>query len=742
MNTQHSLNFTSASGRSVIIAILSGHCVRIRIAPPKKENGPSLLERYGFITEKYEDSVPHFSLKDGRWSVESPNVKLEGSDDSFSASLPDGRLLLRMEHVSFHDDGTSACFTASPGEDWCGFGDQTRERIFHRGHQAHCQISDVTSYLPVPFFMSTLGYGILVNTTNRIDFDLCDTDPGRFSWKDGRDVLDFYLFIAPTFKELIRCYAELSGFPKLPPLWSFGLWYICRTQANDAEVLADALNFRRSGIPCDVIGLEPGWMEKDYDKSTGKEWSSQRFPLPEWQKKCEHTFIKALKRMGFHLELWLCNDYDLSLEEERRARRSAGKLEVQKNAFHTGDEKDEHLSHPIFLDSVTKRSEAWFEHLKKFVDWGADFFKQDGAWQVCDHPDRLFGNGKTDAEMHNLYPLCYSRQMYEGFAEYTHRRPVVFTVSGWTGFQCHCGTWTGDTGGRLETLGAMLNTAFLGHSWATNDMEVAQKEGIHFGYLLPWSQINSWTYFRMPWYQGKELFAMHLYYSRLRSRLVPYLYSWGRQSTVDAVPLMRPLALEFQDDPECRKIMHEYLLGRDLLVGIYRHTAYLPRGRWQDVWSGKIHSGGRTEEIQWPADRGGMLMLRENGIVPLGPVMQHYGETGLDRIEWRIFPGQGISDFDLYEDDGISFEFQNKKFSLMHVRMNSDDDGWSLQFDDSTAGRSHSLVAVLDECPREVTNNGEQAEWHYDVSRNELSVSTVHPGTVKIVRRPAAVPVS
>ena len=101
----------------------------------------------------------------------------------------------------------------------------------------------------------------------------------------------------------------------------------------------------------------------------------------------------------------------------------------------------------------------------------------------------------TDAEMHNLYPLLYARQMWEGFAQYANRRPVVFTVSGWSGFQAWCGTWTGDTGGRLETLGAMLNTAMLGHCWATNDMEVMQPEGIHFGYLQPWSQINSFRFF-------------------------------------------------------------------------------------------------------------------------------------------------------------------------------------------------------------------------------------------------------
>ncbi|NOY74878.1 MAG: hypothetical protein GXP32_03695 [Kiritimatiellaeota bacterium] len=72
----------------------------------------------------------------------------------------------------------------------------------------------------------------------------------------------------------------MTGRPKLPPVWAFGLWYICRTQANDFEAVSDALNFRREEIPCDVIGLEPGWMEVNYDLSTDKEWSKERFPIP------------------------------------------------------------------------------------------------------------------------------------------------------------------------------------------------------------------------------------------------------------------------------------------------------------------------------------------------------------------------------------------------------------------------------------------------------------------------------
>ena len=137
--------------------------------------------------------------------------------------------------------------------------------------------------------------------------------------------------------------------------------------------------------------------------------------------------------MGYRMELWLCCDYDLSFEAERRVGQpDCGKGDPRVDAFfHKEAEQDAHFSHPMYSDRVTKRDQAWFEHLKKFTDQCADFFKQDGAYQVLDHPDRCWGNGMPDAEMHNLYPLLYARQMYEGFAAHTGRRPVVFTPAGW-----------------------------------------------------------------------------------------------------------------------------------------------------------------------------------------------------------------------------------------------------------------------------------------------------------------------
>ena len=296
--------------------------------------------------------------------------------------------------------------------------------------------------------------------------------------------LDYYVLVGDSYREILDLYTQLTGRPALPPLWSFGLWFISRTQADCKEFLDDCLNFRREGMPCDALSLEPGWMASDYDFSTDKTWHPERFPIPAYAEYGPNNFLDAARRLGFKPGLWLCNDYDLSWEEERRLR-AERTMADDAQASAEGHEVDERLQRGIRMDKLTKPDEPWFEHLKKFIDQGVEYFKQDGASQVLPHPDRKWANGMDDQEMHNLYPLLYSKQMHQGFREHTGRRATGFTPCGWVGFQRWTGTWAGDTGGGPEPLCASLNLSLCGHVYSTVDMEVQTKEGIHFGFLQP-----------------------------------------------------------------------------------------------------------------------------------------------------------------------------------------------------------------------------------------------------------------
>ena len=728
-------------GSRLKIKILKENIFRIQISAGRSEFKESGLNRYGFIQDINAGNIKaDISGSKNGFTITTPRFSIKGNDLTGEIILTDPsgkKTLLKQIATSFKEGSSHVVFNADKDVDWIGFGDQSRDRLYHRGYIADCHVQNVRSYVPVPFFMSTLGIGVLVNTTNRVVFDMCKSNPDNYSWDDKSGNIDYYVMIGKGYDELLNLYAELTGKPKLPPEWAFGLWYICRTQANDYEAVNDALNFRREEIPCDVIGLEPGWMETNYDFSTKKSWNKERFPIPGYAFNGPYNFIDAIGRMGFKLELWLCNDYDLSYEEERRFEKGqiTGSKQSSATRAHNEIEIDEHLSNPTYLDKITIKEEPWFDHLKKFVDQGVDFFKQDGANQTNYHPDRLWGNGMPDAEMHNLYPLLYARQMYEGFAAHTNRRPVVFTPCGWTGFQSWAGTWTGDTGGRLATLGAMLNTSIVGHSWSTNDMEVSQKEGIHFGYLQPWSQINSWTYFRMPWVQGSELEAMHRYYSQLRSKLIPYLYSWAYNSTMTGWPMLVPLTMEFPNDKNCRENLHQYLLGRDLMVGIYNRNIYFPEGKWKDYWTGEVINGHQEKDVKWPDNRGGALYVRSGAIIPFGPLMQYRGEKPMDEITLYIFPDEKGSTLDFYEDDGVSFEHLKGRYSITQISGKYGDNKSIIKigptkgdFDGIVSNRRWNIIMHSDNKPASVLCNEKLVpaeNYSWDENRNEVTIKGI-----------------
>jgi len=236
----------------------------------------------------------------------------------------------------------------------------------------------------------------------------------------------------------------------------------------------------------------------------------------------------------------------------------------------------------------------------------------------------------------------------------------------------------------------------------------------------------------MPWIQGKVFAAMHRSYARLRSRLIPYLYSWAYEATRSGRPLMLPLAMEFPDEAETRGILTQYLLGRDLMVTAYAADAYFPRGRWKDFWTGELVDGGACRPIAWPDDRGGGLYVREGGIVPLGPLMQYRGELPLDAIELYAFPGPLETSFTLYRDDGTSLEHRKGRFATTTVTARRNDGGAVVtvgptegSYDGQPPTVRWTFTIALDRRPAAVTADGEalaDGAWDFDEARRELAV--------------------
>jgi alpha-glucosidase len=668
-----SASITLADGRQAQVLAVASDAIRLRIS--RRATAPSALVRYGVVEETLAGTpAPTVEHGGGRLALRLPGAALElGADGCWTFRDGSGRVLLACHQAAEMpvDGGWSLPITIDPAETIQGLGDVARDRLHKRGFKTAIWVRNVASYVPVPFLMGSTGWGLFIDSTWRMAVDAGSerADLLRIGVRGGD--IDVVLFAGGGFRANLDRFTALSGRPALLPLWAYGLTFVCNEQADARELLSDCLNMRREGIPCDLIGLEPGWMSQHYDYSVDKKWHPDRFRIPGWLSgKSPASFVGAMDRLGFKLSLWLCCDYDLTWEAERRAGVATSAKPSQPAGFHPDDfEQDQHFGHgPCRLDKITKPQEPWLEHLKKFVDQGAVAFKLDGALQVNEHPDRLYGNGMSDEEAHNLYPIIYNQQMHDGYVAHTKRRAMIYSSGGYTGIQRFSATWAGDTGGGPKPLASMLNHAFVGHSNVSCDMDVFTVQGIHFGFLQSWAQVNSWAYWRHPWLLGETLKPVFVAYAKLRYRLLPYLYAAAHEAAASGWPMMRPMSLVHPDAPAAAERLTQYYLGGDLIAGAFAERIWLPEGHWYDRWSGAPVEGGREVVPQLPADRGGALFVRAGAVIPCWPPMDHVGQRPLDHVILEVWPG-GDGTATIHEDDGESHAWRDGQQALTRVAL-------------------------------------------------------------------------
>ena len=622
----------------------------------------TLLSRYGLIREPEALAVSGAAVTDGA-------LRLAADGDAQTLSLSGGRRTLTL---AFGDSGSDGArrggymldVSLVPSERFYGLGDETRDRIEKRGHTADMWIRNVVSYGPIPFLVSSEGWALFVNTTFRHRFDIGDSDPDRLRVTVSDGTPDIYLFDCGSMKACIAAYTKLTGRPQVLPKFAYGFLYVLNMESDIRSLLWDCRTFRKEGITCDTVGLEPSWMSQNYDYTVNKAWNPKKFPLPYWKPanvSDSGTFFYPLREMSFRFSLWLCMDYDLLEKEERDVGRRL-EMSGDRPDFTGADEIDEHLADDVYMDKITKRDEDWFEHLKKFVDNGASAFKLDGSNQVSAHPDRLWAGRYLDTEVHNLYPVLYARQMAEGFETYTGRRSMIYTAAMYAGTPGYAATWAGDTGGGPRSMTSLLNFAMTGHSNSTCDMMVTSVEGIHCGFLMPWAQYNDWAYWRYPWFLRPSLEEAIRFYSNLRSSLFPTLYAAAYTAWETGLPMARPLSLIYEDTDRYDRedALTLYFLGDSLLVGAFNMRFPLPEGLWIDFWTEDEYKGGDVLDYTPPEGRGGALMVKAGAILgrmdPQPAIMERIPETIY--LDW--YPREGTSDeFTLCEDDGETLAYRN-----------------------------------------------------------------------------------
>ena len=589
-------------------------------------------------------------------------------------------------------------FALRPGERFYGGGSTSRDHIQHRGEILRMWTTYQHTEIPQPFVLSSEGWGVFNNTTLKNFFDIGRFQKDVFSIYNTSDEADFYLMTGSNMPAIINAYTLITGRPYLQPKWAYGMCFGPNMLENMFEILDDAVRFRQMDVPCDLIWLEPQWMEKRYDFSTEKKWNYKLFTVePYWvaneKQKREHfqLFAGRLKAMGFKLGLWLCENYDLSLPEEDLLARAAGKPE--------------------------SGQEHWMDHLKPFIDNGIRGFKMDPARTIDEHPDRDYYNGYTDKYMHNLNQILLPKQMEVMMRQHTGKRNWHHYTAGYAGTQHWGASTSGDNGGGRTALLDQLNlgmSGFLNTSCDVMSVDSVELEmpSLHFGLFLPWVQINSWYSLRQPFYFSARDQQLYKFYVKLRYSLMPYIYTAAIEGAQTGMPIVRAMPLVFPDDRNVDDACYQYMFGPNLLLGIFSDQIYLPKGEWTDFWTGEKLTGGRKIKHKIPENRAGLLFARQGAIIPMQRDMSFIGEHSIDTLTVKVFP-KGKSTYTMLEDDGESYDYE--KGAVAATTFDCDQTANRLQFTVQPVkgsyrgmyqSRTYNIEFYASQKPRRVTVNG------------------------------------
>ncbi len=753
-------------GLTVSVEACSESIFRIKVSP-RKDFTESLMERYELIKTDWSEVKTDISDKGGVWTLKTPEYSLAINKKTGVMTVKDSKGGKVIREVRFLPEKEGLCgemrsfinekyadlkvadngggiigddngkfgevdkheipaadavsilsISMEDSERFYGGGSTSRDHIQHRGEFLRMWTTYQQTEIPMPFMMSSRGWGVYNNSTRKSFFDIGNQQKSKFNIINTFDEADFFLMMGKDMPAILNEYTLVTGRTYVLPKWAYGLCFGPNMREEQFDILNDAVRFRQFDVPCDVFWLEPQWMEKRYDFSTKKKWNYDRFsPEPYWLQdqypKTMHNrlFIGKLRSMGFHLGLWLCEEYDLSIQEEDIiAERTGGKLSGQ---------------------------EHWMDHLTVFMDQGVEGFKLDPARTIDNHTNWEYYNGRTDKEMHNLNQVLLPKQMRELGRKYNGKRTWHHYCGGWSGTQRWTASTSGDNGGGKTALYDQLNLGMSGFLNTSCDVMSVPRElemqGLHFGLFLPWVQINSWFSMMHPFYYAKEEQDIYRFYVKLRYSLAPYIYSMALEAAQNGMPIVRSMPLCFPDDRNCDDMTYQYMFGDNFCVGIFTNEIYLPKGTWTDAWSGeKIVSKGETFTREYPSNRAGLLFIREGAIIPTQPDVEYLGARPFDRVILKVYP-HGDSAYTMLDDDGESYEYENGGIASTLFESHERDGGVDVvvnpvqgSFKGMPSEREYSFRIQRDSRPASVSFNGAAVQdWTYEDGMVCLSAGKV-----------------
>jgi len=457
------------------------------------------------------------------------------------------------------------------------------------------------AYKSVPFYLTSRGYGVLVNEAGPVSFEVASEKTARVQFSREGESLDYLVIQGPTPKDVVQRLTALTGKPALPPAWTFGLWLTTSFTTNYDEATTTSFidEMKRRELPLSVFHFDCFWMREfqwcDF------EWDTRQFPDPK-------AMLARLRARGLKISLWI-NPYvaqksPLFAEGAREGyfiKRTNGRV------FQT----DQWQPGMAIVDFTNPKAVAWYQsHLRRLLDMGVDCFKTDFGERIPD-TGVTYHDGSDPVEMHNLYPLQYNEAVFNLLRDVRgDADAVVFARSAYASAQRFPVHWGGDCWSTFESMaeslrgGLSLTTCGFGFwshdigGFEGNPPPAVYKRWIQFGLLSSHSRLHGSSFYRVPWLVDEESCDVLRLFTRLKHRLMPYLYAKAIQAAETGVPVMRSMMMEHPHDPACAPLDRQYHLGESLLVApVFQESGevdfYLPEGRWTHLLSGAVREGGR-----------------------------------------------------------------------------------------------------------------------------------------------------
>lgn len=539
-------------------------------------------------------------------------------------------------------------------------------------------------YKSIPFFIATTEtkpYGIFLDNSYHSYFDMGKESNDYYYMAADDGNIDYYFFAGEQMSDIISGFTYLTGRMNVPQLFTLG-YHQCRWSYSSAEeVRAIADNMRKYKIPCDTIHMDIDYM----DKFKVFTFSDERFPNVK-------DFIKELSDDGFKIVTIIdpgvkkeegYQVYDKGIENSYFAKDTEGNVYV--NEVWPGES--------VFPDFGNEEVRKWWaDNQKVLVDAGVR-----GVWNDMNEPasfrgplpdDVVFRNGErvTDhREMHNLYGHFMAKATYDGLVKYDKRRPFIITRACYAGTHRYSTAWTGDNHSiwtHLQmAIPQLCNLAMSGMVFSGTDVGGFGSD-VTPELLLRWVQVGCFSplfrnhsakgsRYQEPWQFGDEVVDIYKKYVELRYELIPYFYDLFYNCANTGMPVIRPLILNFPDDPEVTNMNDEFMVGDSLLVapvvnpGQTKRMVYLPEGDWYDYFTKEKIEGGKYIIVDAPIDKC-PIFVKAGSIIPKYPVQQYIGEKEITEIKLDYFPGPECQYFH-YQDDGETFNYKNGEYNCYKI---------------------------------------------------------------------------